>query len=365
MTRRIYLDHNASTPLAPEARAAMLPWLDHPANSHAAHQRGRAAHQAIDIARGQVAALWGADPRCVLFTSGATEANALALSTELLGVRRWVGSSVEHPSVRAWLHGELPVDAEGRLHAVALDAADADGVSIQYANNETGVVQDIVALTRHAHARGLRVHVGASQTPGRLDLAALRHADAVTLSAHKMGGPQGVGALVLARLPPHAEGLLRGGPQERGLRAGTHAVASIVGFGTAAHLVPTRLAGAEHVEDLRDHLERGLRALGGRVAGAGATRLPNTACVGFPGRDAAMLVLALDLEGIEVSAGAACASGSQTPGHVLAAMGFLDHTPGGAVRFSLGPETTRDEVDACLDSVETVLARMDDTEAEG
>jgi cysteine desulfurase len=364
MRPRIYLDHNASAPLCAEARAATLRWLDLPANTHAVHASGRAAHQAVDEARGAVAALWGVDPRGVVFTSGATEANALALGTDILSVRRWAGSSVEHPSVRAWVHRELAVDQEGRVLAESLDDLDVDGVSIQLANNETGVVQDLAALAARARARGLRVHVDASQAPGRIDLAALRLADAVTLSSHKIGGPQGVGALVLARLPDRAEGvLLRGGPQERGLRAGTHPVATVAGFGAAARRVSERLAGAAGVAALRDRLEAGLRALGGRVAGGGAARLPNTACVGFVGRDAAMLVLALDLEGIEVSAGAACASGSQSPGHVLAAMGFLADTPGGAVRFSLGPETTADEVARCLHVVGHVLARMDADDA--
>ncbi len=363
MTRRVYLDHNASTPLCAEARAEMLRWLDVSANTHAAHHSGRAAYQAVDKARAQVAALWHADPRGVVFTSGATEANALALGTDLLGVRRWAGTSVEHPSVRAWVHRELPVDADGRVLAESLEDLDVDGVSIQFANNETGVIQDIHTLAMRTHARGMRLHVDASQAPGRIDLAVLRLADAVTLSGHKIGGPQGVGALVLARLPERAEALLRGGPQERGLRAGTHPVASITAFGAAAQQVSGRLARAAEVAALRDRIESGLRALGGRVVGSGAARLPNTTCVGFQGREAAMLVLALDLEGIEVSAGAACASGSQTPGHVLAAMGFLAETPGGAVRFSLGPETTANDVERCLHGVGEVLARMNADEA--
>ena len=215
------------------------------------------------------------------------------------------------------------------------------GISVMAANNETGVIQPIEELRRHARASGLLLHVDASQAPGRMPIP---EADLVTLSAHKMGGPQGVGALVV-RSGLRIEPLLRGGPQERGRRAGTSNVAGIVAFGAAAAAIEPVAA------DLRNHLEAALVALGGRVAGAGAPRIPNTCAVAFDGVEAEDLVIALDLRGIAVSAGSACASGSPERSHVLWAMGF----EGSAVRFSLGPSTTAAEVDTAIRAVGDVL----------
>lgn len=329
----IYLDHNATAPLLPAAREAMLPWLGPPANPMAAHAAGRAAFAAVDRARAQVAALADWPATGVIFTGSATEANATVLATG-----RWACSAVEHPSVLAWCAHRLPVDAAGLVRLELPEGV--DGLSVMAANNETGVLQPLEEVAAFCRARGLRLHVDASQVPGRLPLRI--DADFVTLSAHKMGGPTGVGALLFREAPAP---LLRGGPQERGLRAGSHAVAAIVGMGAAAAVAGTM------APDLRDRLEA---ALGGRVAGRGAPRLPNTLCVGFDGVEAEDLVIALDLEGVAVSVGSACASGSPRPSHVLRAMGF----PGSAVRFSLGPASTAAEVDRVAELVPRLLERL-------
>ncbi len=341
----IYLDHNATTPLLPGAFEAMQPWFGVAANPFSAHGLGRAAAAAVDRARAQVAALAGWHREGVIFTSGATEANATALH-----FGRWKVSAVEHPSVLAWSDHTVPVDAAGRVRLDVLGEPGAldefTGVSVMLANNETGVLQPIVevaASTRRAH---VLLHVDASQAPGRIPMRI--DADLITISAHKFGGPQGVGAL-LVRPGLDVAPLLRGGPQERGFRAGTPNVAGIVGMGAAAAAIYAAMSATR-----RDRLERQLVALGGRVAGAGADRLPNTTCVAFDAVEAGDLVMALDLEGVAVSVGSACASGSPEPSHVLRAMGF----PGSAVRFSLGPSTTDVEVDATAAAVARVLARV-------
>jgi cysteine desulfurase len=353
---RVYLDHAASTPCAPAVFEAMVPWLTRGVNAASAHAEGRACAAAIDLARHQVAALVGWDPVGVVFTSGATEANALALAEG-----GWWTSAVEHPSALAWAPDTLRVDGRGVViveDVARVAPTGARGVSVMLANNETGVVQPIAEVIGAARAHGLAVHVDASQAPGRVALDVLRGADLVTLSAHKIGGPQGVGALLRARglsVTPRS----RGGPQERGLRAGTHAVAAICGFGAAAERAREALAASPRVAALRDRLESALAERGGRVAGAGAVRLPNVAAVGFEDVDAADLVAALDLEGVAVSAGSACASGSHAPSHVLRAMGFLTGGfRGGAVRFSLGATTTDDEIDRTIAALDMVLARL-------
>lgn len=336
----IYLDYNATSPVRPDVVEAMLPWLARPANASSAHRFGRDATQAVDRARAAVADLCGWHREGVVFTGGATEANATLLSRG-----RWAVSAVEHPSVLAWGCASLPVDACGVVSLEALPDG-ITGMSVMLANNETGVIQPLRAIAAAARARGLLLHVDAAQAPGRIALD-LEGADAVTISAHKLGGPQGVGALLLRR-GLAVEALLRGGPQERGRRAGTHNVAGIVGFGVAAAGAGTMTA------RLRERLEGGLVALGAAVAGAGAERLPNTTCVRFDGIEAADLVVALDLAGIAASAGSACASGSPEPSHVLRAMRFA----GSAVRFSLGRDSVDAEVDAVLATLPTILARM-------
>lgn len=345
----INLDHNATTPLLPEVLQAMLPFLQNAGNPASAHAHGRAAAMAVDRARQAVADLAGWPRDGVVFCSGATEANGLAL-----GGARWAVNAVEHPSVLAWGAETLPVDASGQIRLDVLEqylakTLDIVGISVQYANNETGVIQPFREAARLAKSRGLLVHVDAAQAPGRAPLTELGDVDFISLSAHKMGGPQGVGALLVRPgLPPRPA--LRGGPQERGWRAGTHNVAGIVGFGEAARIAQHTVQRVE----LRDLLESTAVSLGGRVAGAHAVRLWNTLSVGFTAIDASDLVVALDLEGVCASAGSACASGSPKPSHVLRAMCF----EGSAVRFSLGQNTTMAEVEAAGGSLGRVLARM-------
>lgn len=335
----VYLDYNATTPLSAVASDALLPWLGRPANPMSLHRWGRAAAMAIDHARAQVAEAMNWHREGVLFTSGATEANATVLSTG-----RWAVSAIEHPSVA--VHGALflPANAQGIcLPEHAPDLSGMDGVSIMLANNETGVVQPISEWSAFCRARGLRLHVDAAQGPGKVSCKT--DADFMTISAHKFGGPQGVGALLYRQAPPI---LLAGGPQERSRRAGTHNVAGIVGMGAAAAAITLQQP------ELRDRLESALIAQGGRVAGAGAERLPNTLCIGFDGIDAQDLVIALDLAGIGISAGSACSSGSPKPSTVLKAMQF----PGSAVRFSLGQGTTAAEIDETIQATTRILGQL-------
>lgn len=319
----------------------MLPWWDQPANPMSMHAEGRAAAAALDRARGQVAEACGFSREEVFFTSGATEAN-----NWLLSKGKWAVTAVEHPSVLGRGAIRLPVDENGVAQpSMAPELEGFDGVSVMLANNETGVIQPVAEWSEWCRRKKLRFHVDASQGPGRI--ATKISADYLTLSAHKAGGPTGVGAL-LARRGIWPEALLVGGPQERNRRAGTHALPAIVGFGAVME------ARGEGSPVARDALEARLLALGGKVAGGGASRLPNTCCVGFGGIDAQDLVVALDLEGIAVSAGSACASGSPEPSHVLKAMGFR----GSAVRFSLGPENTVAEMVEVARVVERVVGRL-------
>lgn len=351
----IYLDHNATAPLLPAARAAMLDALDRCwANPDSPHAAGRAAAMAVDRARSAVAALVGRDPRELIFTSGATEANALALSGLCSDERPevWV-SAVEHPSALAWGTRRMPVDGRGVIELAALEAALGKGadrvavLSVMAANHETGVLQPVAEVAELARRAGVPFHCDATQIPGRVTFTF--DADLITISAHKFGGPKGVGALLSrARLRP----LLRGGSQERGRRAGTPNVPGIVGMGAAA----AEIAGTTQDPGARDRLEAACRALGGLILGEGAPRLPNTLAVLFP-VPGDLVVSALDLEGIAVSAGATCASGSSAPSPVLAAMG-VHGTP---VRFSLGPDSRSPVgcVEAALPALARVMARME------
>ena len=336
----IYLDHNATTPLRAEAWKAMAVWVDLPANPMSMHRWGRDAAAAVDRARGQVAAAVGARPAQVFFTSGASEAN-----NWLLSQGRWAVSAVEHPSVRSRAARVLPVDAQGRCWP-GEELPGITGVSVMLANNETGVIQPVEVWLAWCRARGLALHVDAAQGPGKVPVEI--QADYLTISSHKVGGPQGVGALLCRGEVPEA--LVRGGPQERARRAGTHNVMGIVGFGAAME------AATPMVGDLRDRLEAVLVDAGGRVAGAGAPRLPNTLCIHFPGVEAQDLVVALDMAGVGISAGSACASGSPEPSSVLKAMGFA----GSAVRFSLGTGTTEAEVEEAAARMLALLPQLRD-----
>jgi len=323
-----YLDWNATTPLRPEAAAAMSAVLARCGNPSSVHRWGRWARQAVEQARSSVAALLDAPPEGVVFVSGGTEANHLALLGS--GRDRVLVSAVEHDSVlRAVPEAErIPVDRDGVVVLDTLDRLLASDrlpalVSVMLANNETGVVQPVAAIAAIARAHGALFHCDAVQAAGKiaLDTGAIG-ADLVTLSAHKLGGPPGIGALVVRgelELMP----LLRGGGQERGRRAGTENLAGIAGFAAAAVAAAEEIAVYDRVHSLRNALEAGLAAIAPEavVLGAAAPRLPNTAAIAMPGVAAETQVIALDLDGVMVSAGSACSSGKVGPSHVLEAMG--------------------------------------------
>jgi cysteine desulfurase len=342
-----YLDHNATSPVRPEVAAAMEAALALGGNASSVHAAGRAARRAVENAREAVAALVGAEPERVVFTGGGTEANNLALKGA--GRERVLVSAIEHDSVLAAAPDaeRIPVRRSGVVDLDALVRMLAgDGrpalVSVMLANNETGILQPVQDAARIAHAHGALFHCDAVQAAGKISVKDLG-ADLVTLSAHKLGGPQGVGALVLAHdieLRP----LVAGGRQEGGFRAGTENVAGIVGFGVAAGLAMPELA------SLRDRLEAEAlrRAPEAVLLGAGEARLPNTSCIALPGIKAETQVIALDLDGVMVSAGSACSSGKVRASHVLEAMGAGPELAGSAIRVSLGWSSTQDDVECFL-----------------
>jgi cysteine desulfurase len=366
MASRVYLDWNASAPLRPEAREAVSAALNLIGNPSSVHGEGRAARQVIEQAREQVAMLIAADPRNVIFTSSGTEVNALALSPsiEVSAAKaprdRLLISAIEHPSVRAggrFAAGEVedvPVDSNGVIDLAALEERLARGgrplVSVMAANNETGVVQPVAQAAELVHRHGGLLHVDAVQGAGRmpLDMKALG-ADLLTLSAHKIGGPKGVGALIKRDEDVHfPDPLIRGGGQERGARAGTENVAAIAGFGAAAAAVKANLAvEIRHMAALRERLEAGLAVATPQavIFGTKAERLPNTTLVAMPGVKAETLVIGFDLDGIALSSGSACSSGKVGPSHVLAAMRVPAELALGAIRMSSGPTTTMAEID--------------------
>lgn len=368
-----YLDHAATTPLRPEARRAMAPYLDgrfgNPSGSHAV---ARAARRAVDDARDEVAAALGCAPGEVVFTSGGTEADNLALAGSVAArPGRVVCSAVEHHAVlhtAAALGGTVvPVGSDGVVDLDALEAALAAGevsvVSVMLANNEVGTVQplaQVVGLVRR-RAPAAQVHTDAVQAFGWLDVAALAGgADLVAVSAHKFGGPQGVGALAV-RAPASLRPLVHGGGQERGRRSGTHNVAGIVGM--AAAMTATVAARAEEVARVaarRDRLADGLlAAVPGTVETAPRPgRVAGNCHLRFEGVESEALLVLLDEAGVCAAAGSACASGAVEPSHVLTAMGVPRHAALGSLRLSLGPTTTDADVDLALAAVPAAVARL-------
>ncbi|MGE5506167.1 MAG: cysteine desulfurase family protein [Actinomycetota bacterium] len=352
-----YLDCNAGAPVRPAVVAAMAEALAEPGNPSSVHGFGRAARRRLEQARAAVAALAGARPEGVVFTSGGTEANALALAGS--GRDRILVSAIEHASVlEAVPQAErIPVTTDGVVDLGALEALLAADprpalVSVMAANNETGIVQPVAEVSRLARAVGALFHCDAAQAAGRMELGL--DVDMLTLSAHKLGGPPGVGALVLADPDRRLAPLLLGGGQERRRRAGTENLAGIAGFGVAAGLAVDDLANGVILElrHLRDRLEdEALRRVPGAVVvGSGAPRLANTSCLALPGVDAQVAVMALDLAGVAVSAGSACSSGKVSASHVLAAMGLDRAVSGAAIRVSLGPASRWAEVEKFLDA---------------
>jgi cysteine desulfurase len=366
MPDRVYLDWNATTPLRPEARAAMAAAWDFCGNPSSVHAEGRQARRLVEEARTAVAAAVGALPRNVVFTSGGTEANALALTPGLrrgsgLPAERLLVTAIEHASVLAG--GRFPTEAIGTIGVTSAGLLDLDRlrakleggppalVSVMLANNETGAMQPVAEAAEIAHAAGGLLHVDAIQAFGKIscDINAL-NADLVTVSGHKIGGPKGVGAVALAEGVRGLEPWLRGGGQELGHRAGTENVAGIAGFGAAAKAaMGVRESDAIRLESLRNRLERGLRETTGAIVFSGdVPRLPNTTLFTVPGLKAETAVIGFDLEGIAVSSGSACSSGKVQPSHVLKAMGFGPEIAEGAVRLSLGWSTSAADIDRCL-----------------
>ncbi|MFB9265573.1 cysteine desulfurase family protein [Bradyrhizobium erythrophlei] len=366
MTPRVYLDWNATTPLRPEAKAAMEAAWDLSGNPSSVHSEGRKARRLVEDARDAVAKAVGGRPQDVVFSSCGTEANALAL---MPGLRRGAGapvmrllvSAVEHASVLAG--GRFGADAIGTIRVTGSGVVDLDDlraqlnegapalVSVMLANNETGAIQPVAEVAELVHAAGGVLHVDAIQAFGKIpfDLASLQ-ADLLSLSAHKIGGPKGVGALVLAEGVQGLEALLRGGGQELGRRAGTENVAGIAGFGAATRAAVAALkADAARMRGLRDRLENGLRQTPGLlIFSDDVKRLPNTVLFAAPGMKAETAVIGFDLGGVAVSSGSACSSGKVQPSHVLAAMGYHSDLTQGAVRLSLGWSTTETDVDLAL-----------------
>jgi cysteine desulfurase len=368
MSDRVYLDWNATTPLRPEARAAMEAAWDLSGNPSSVHAEGRQARRLVEEARASVAGAVGAPARNLVFTSGGTEANALALTP---GLRRGSGAAVERLLVSAIEHASVLAGGRFRPEAIrsvgvtrsgvldldqlraALEGGPPALVSLMLANNETGALQPVAEASEMVHAAGGVLHVDAIQAFGKIavDIQALQ-ADLLTVSAHKIGGPKGVGAVILAEGLAGLEPLLRGGGQEMGRRAGTENVAGIAGFGAAVRASTGALDGdAVRLEDLRRRLERGLKQRDGIIVfSESEKRLPNTTLFTIPGLKAETAVIGFDLAGIAVSSGSACSSGKVQPSHVLEAMGFGPDIAQGAVRLSLGWSTSSADIDRCLEA---------------
>ena len=358
-TPRTYLDHNATQPLRAEARTAMVAAMDRFGNPSSVHAEGRAARAMMEAAREQVAALVNAKPGEVVFTSGATEANALAI-----GGRSWSAvliGNAEHAAVLAparrltVAQAELPCRADGvqdisgaEAWALRLPKSDSAAfASLAMANGETGVVQPVAELSAVLAPFGVVVHCYAAQAAGRMPVHF--HTLGVSLmsvSGHKMGGPKGVGALIVRDGTP-LDALLVGGGQEKRRRAGTENVVAIAGFGAAAEAARRELEEAPKIAALRDSLEEQIlrNTPGAHVIGADAERLANTSLIAMPGKTAETLVIKFDLAGFAVSAGAACSSGKVASSHVLEAMGVAPEIARGAVRVSLGPGTTAGDIE--------------------
>lgn len=388
MSDRVYLDWNATAPLRPEARAAMAAAFDCVGNPSSTHAEGRAARHLTEEAREKVAALVGAEPRNVIFTSGGTEANALALTPALApapdqgGSSRLMMSGIEHPSVRAGGRFALECiediavtpagvidldDLQARL-AAARAAAPARRalVALMHANNETGVVQPVAAAAELVHQAGGLLHVDAVQTAGKItcDINELG-ADLLAISAHKLGGPKGVGALIKRSEAIHlGDVLFKGGGQERGARGGTENVIGIAGFGAAAQAAGMALAeDGSRIAALRDRLDAQLLAVSPEVVifGQAAERLPNTTMFAVPGLKAETALIALDLAGIAVSSGSACSSGKVAGSPVLAAMKVPAALATGAIRLSIGPATTERELDRFINAWRKLVAGLSKT----
>ena len=369
-----YFDHNATSPLDAGVLEAMLPFLrDQYGNASSRHDLGITARRAIDQAREQVAALVNVRPSQVVFTSGGTESNNLFIKggAEILKPSQIVISAIEHPCVakpaaalarKGWAVRRLAVTGAGKvdLHDVDVALQTPTGiVSVMLANNETGVIQPVAEIAEHARAAKAWMHTDAVQALGKIevDFEAL-NVHAMTLSAHKIYGPKGAGALIMDKRIELAP-LIAGGGHEHGMRSGTENVPAIVGFGVAAELAASRLQElALRVEKLRARVEQGLTQMGAVLFGAQATRVPNTSYFAFRGIDGETLIIELDKLGFGVAAGAACSSANPEPSATLLAMGIEPDIARGAVRFSLGASNTAQQVEEYLKAVKQVVSRL-------
>jgi cysteine desulfurase len=376
---RVYFDYNATTPLAPEAADAMAAATrDLFGNASSVHHFGQQAKAALDDSRSAIASLLHADPSEIVFTSGGTEADNLAIrgaaeAIEATGRRHLIASAIEHEAVlntlkalarRGWRTTLVPVDQSGVVSPDRLRELIADDtalVSVMQANNEIGTIQPIAALAAVAHERGAVMHTDAVQSVGKMpvDVRALG-VDLLSLSAHKFNGPKGAGALWVKR-GTRMQPILTGGKHERNRRAGTENVPAIVGMGVAARLAGEHMAAeAARVGALRDRLEEGI--LGGVpgtfVNGLRTSRVPNTTNISFDRVEAESLLIALDLEGVAVSTGSACSSGTLEPSHVLRAMGFPAHRTQNSLRFSLGMFSTEEEVDRVVALLPAIVEKL-------
>ena len=385
--RFVYMDYNATTPLRDEVKASMVADLEIFANASSMHEAGRRARDRVEQARTQVAALIGAhDPLSLLFTSGGSESNNTVFNTMYdIGRRpgatrrKIITTAIEHPCVlNAAKHLAeenfpvvfLGVDGHGRINLEELerelDPGRSEGgptllVSVMAANNEIGTLQDMKAITATAKAAGAFVHTDAVQAAGKvpIDVAAWG-VDYLTLSGHKLYGPKGVGCLFVRKGAP-AEPLIRGGHQELGIRAGTYNNQGILGFGLAAELARLDLDSfVKRAWALRERLRKGIAANvpDVRFNGHPTEVLPNTLNVSFPGAEGEAILLSLDLEGIELSTGSACASGSLDPSHVLMATGVGPELAHGSIRFSMGRGTTEEDVDYVLEKLAPIIKRL-------
>jgi cysteine desulfurase len=376
---RTYFDHNATTPVDPSVAAAMTEALIQDfGNASSVHHFGQRAKSRMDDARTAIGALIHAEPSEVVFTSGGTEADNFAIrgvaeALEPTGRRHLVASAIEHEAVlntfkalakRGWTTTLLPVDSTGIVSPEALADCLTDKtalVSVMHANNELGTIQPIAELARLAHARGALFHTDAVQSVGKIpvDVRALG-VDLLALSAHKFNGPKGAGALWIKR-GTRVTAILTGGKHERNRRAGTENVPAIVGLGVAAQLAASKLATEPaRLAALRDRLEREVlaRVAGTAINGALEPRVSNTTNISFDGVEAESLLIALDLEGIAVSTGSACSSGTLEPSHVLRAMGLPTHRTQNSIRISLGAGNTDEEIDDLLAKLPKVVEKL-------
>jgi cysteine desulfurase len=376
---RIYLDHNATTPVDRAAADAMMRSLEHLfGNASSVHYYGQQAKAAIDDARSAVAALIGAEPAEVIFTSGGTEADNFAIrgvaeALEPAGRKHLITSGIEHEAVlntfkalakRGWRTTVLPLDASGIVAPDRLREAitgDTALVSIMHANNEIGTIQPIAELATIAHTHGALLHTDAVQSAGKIpvDVRALG-VDLLALSGHKFYGPKGIGALWVrrgVRLSP----FLSGGKQERNRRAGTENVPGAIGMGVAAGLARQKMdAEAGRLSTLRDRLENGILSSvpNTDVNGSRDARVPNTTNISFDRIEAESLLIALDLEGVAVSTGSACSSGTLEPSHVLKAMNLSSHRAQNSIRFSLGASNTEEQIDHVISILPRIVTKL-------